>query len=228
MKAKPMKPLLLITLLGATSVALAQQTNSGLPMPKRFEGIRLGMSMEELVKLRPQVTSVWHKTPEGKVDLTRTNETLNEFYRGFDPEWGELGSTNDLDIAGAVGNYEFRDGKLRKFNFAWFGDVEKITKHQNEFLSSCVRLWDNSYERHAITVERGSEFEQVVPVLLWKKGDTAIALVCGGRWQVGKPLGFFSLNVFPTRDSSILALYECEKFDPEVINKLFEGIGTKP
>lgn len=228
MKAKPMKPLLLITLLAVAPVALAQQTNSGVPMPKRFEGIRLGMSMEELVKLRPQVISVWHKTPEGKVDLTRTNQTLDEFYRGFDPEWGELGPTNDLIMAGTLGSYEFRDGKLLSFSFTWIGNAEKITKCQNEFLSSCVRLWGNSYERRAMTQGRGSEYEQVVPVLLWKKGDTAIALTCGVRGRVDEPLRLFSLDVFPTSQSSSLALYEREKFDPEVINKLFEGIGIKP
>jgi hypothetical protein len=216
MKPTYLKAFLLAACLIAKLPASAEQSNAIPPMPQRFQGVYLGMSMEDLTKLRPQVTSFWHRTSEEKVDVAVTNQTLSEIHRIRDPEWGMLGATNNLK-AGMLGMYSFKDGVLNSFTFIWTGDVEKIRECQTKFVSWCVQHWGNNFERKTKTENKGSNAEQLCPVLLWHKGDLILVVVCTSNLTSHRDTGIMLFTVFHRDDKSLVDSFSGEEVDPAVL-----------
>jgi hypothetical protein len=182
-----MKKLILSAIIFVTAfTATADQTNAAFPMPNRFEGIRLGMSMDELVKACTNIMSIWHDKAGGGIDLTRTNETLYELYRGNDPVWGELGPTND-PVCMAGGIFDFQEGKLKRLAFTWFGERTNILKYRAIFLTSCVQLWGGDFQKRAMLKKQGS----VYPALVWiKNNHTLVFILEADEGSIGNHVGF--------------------------------------
>ena len=201
--------------------AMAEETNSILPMPDRFTGVQLGMKMEEFVKVRTNACSAWQSP--GTVNLTRTNQNLREFYNGIDPIWGQLGPTNAF--AGVFGLYEFKDDKLNAILFGWVGESGKIRKCRNEFVQTCVKLWGNNYERRATTRNQDST-NSVVPLIAWKKGDVTAIVLLEDYADSKLATSGFGLNIFHTSDEEKAAVFERETFEPETIERLFKKAGV--
>jgi hypothetical protein len=221
MNTKWLQPLMFSVFLAAVQFARAEDTNSVLPMPKGFEGVRLGMSMGELVNRRTNIISVWHHSPDGTVDFARTNQTLHEICK-VDPVWGDLG-TNVL--AGSLWSYVFKGGQLREVSATWVGDIQKIRNYQSALLSWCVRTWGKDFQRRARTVNRGSKLEQLSPFLIWHKADIVIVVTCTSNLNASLEAGAFALSVFYSDETHILHAFSGEKVEPELLNELFKGIG---
>ena len=117
------------------------------PMPEGFEGIYLGMSIEELFKIRPRVTidsvTAMHiGSLDQKIDTTKPNQTLEES--------SESDSVFGLNM---LAMYPFRDGKLKSALIGWTGDINHIKKHHKAFVSSCIKRWGSDYQKKILKQE---------------------------------------------------------------------------
>lgn len=183
-------------------------------MPEGFEGIYLGMSIKELLEVRPNMRPSNRYSPDQKVDLAKLNQSTDELVKN-DPLYG-------LNM---VAMYVFRDGKLKNMLITWVGDITNIRKDRWKFISSCHKRWGPDYQKKILKLQPKRKNEHLAPVLLWQKGNTMIVAVCTFGHH-GKKLkeGAFTINLFLKSDKELLKLFAGEKVSKSVRDKLFQEV----
>jgi hypothetical protein len=219
------KLLLSAILLVAGFKALADQTNAVFPMPKQFDGIRLGMSMKELVKTRTNLLSGLLGKP-GNVDLAITNQVIWEYFRGSDPVWRELGMTKDPDFF-AMGMFYFQEGKLECFAFICDCERTNIVKLRTNVLASCIRSWGTDFKKCALVSKKGSA-QSASPALVWSKDNQTIVFELEA--QVGRIKNTILFGFFlKYNDSQTLDNLKDESLAREQFEQLIKaGVIPKP
>lgn len=194
---------LFLILTGADAESSAE---GSLRMPEGFEGIYLGMSIEELLKIRP------------KVNVNPKDSQLLEESTEVDSLYGLV----------MFGTYVFEDGKLVNALLVWAGDMEKIRKYRRDFLSFSIKRWGRNFQKKIVTQRPDTKDEHLMPVLLWYKGNTAIAAACTSEYEDKELMqGVFVIQLFSKYDTGIINFYDRDedKIDENGRNKLFDRIG---
>jgi hypothetical protein len=212
--------LLMATGIFVSDVAAEEINKQLVEMPEGFEGIYLGISIKELLKIRPKANldPMDRYSPSQEIDVTKPNQTLGEFTKG-DPLFG-------LNM---VSMYVFRDGKLKNMLLTWVGDISHVRKHREKFVSSCSKRWGTDYQKKIIKFEPKKKNEHLAPLLLWQVGNTIIAAVCTSEYE-DKSLeeGAFMISMFSKNDRETLAAFAGEKVHKSLRDKLFLKIGIAP
>ena len=187
-------------------------------MPKGFEGIYLGMSIKELLEVRPNMRPSNRYSPDQKVDIAKLNQSTDELVKN-DPLYG-------LNM---VAMYVFRDGKLKNMLITWVGDINDIRKQRGNFISSCCKRWGVHYQKRVLKLQPKRKNEHLSPLLLWQKGNMIIAAGYTSKHE-NKALkkGAFTINLFSKNDQEAMAIFAGEKVDKSVRSKLFHGIEIVP
>lgn len=218
--------LLVIIMILSSAIADEKAKKETIPMPEGFEGVYIGMLLPDFLKIRPQVRpGGLGPTHETEVDVTKPNQSLGE------------GVENDQLFGLFMGGmYSFRDGKLRHLSLSWIGWGEKIQdvrKHRGVFISSCIQRWGSDFQKKVLKTEPlkqapSTDEELLVPVLLWKKGNTMVAVRFSSEYENKALGGGFTLTLFSQDDKEIMTIFAGEKVDDSVRDKLFEKIGVIP
>lgn len=200
-----------------SGISAGESTNKLIEMPEGFKRIYLGMSIREFLEVRPNARPSNRYAPDKTVDLTKENQSLNELVKN-DP----------LYKLTMLGLYTFRGGKLKNVALIWGGDMGEIRKYRTTFVSSCTKIWGDSFQRRILKLEPGTKEEHLAPLLLWEKDNIRIAAACTSEYE-DKDLkeGAFTISLFPMDDKEAVAAVAGERVSKNIQNNLFEKIGIE-
>ncbi len=137
----------------AYSVSLAYTSNM-LPMPKGLENVYLGMSLNELKKVKPNIIrDDWPYSP-----LYFEKDLENEFF------------------ASVV--YEFTEDRLSRITLSKTGNPDLIRSGLPGLIKGCIKKWGNNYSIKIGTGKRIKTQEIYhYPIFYWEKADAKIELI---------------------------------------------------
>lgn len=207
--------LIAVTSVFSSGVSAGESTNKPIEMPEGFEGICLGMSIKEFLEVRPNANvGPMDHIPGQPVDLSKENQSLMELVKN-DPLY-------NLTM---LGNYVFRDSRLKIVVLGWSGDMREIRKYRTAFVSSCSKMWGDNFQRKVMKRRPGGKDEHLVPLLLWEKENIRIAATCTpGYEDENLKKGAFTITLFSTDDKEFVAATAGERVSKDIQNKLFEKI----
>jgi hypothetical protein len=168
-------------------------------MPPGFESVRLGMTLEEFSKLRPNVKpfSLFPDPQKQKIDFMKKNQMVDERLR-------------DHPLFDYV-MYQFGEGRLISLTMFATVESECFPERRALFLRTCVASWGKTYDRRVSKLSLG-KFDYLAPLLYWAKDDIEI----GAAFTVDLE------GVFP-QEGQLLLKISSQKGDPSL-----SGLETEP
>jgi len=210
-------PLIFALVAFVSSVGAQEGHQEVVAMPDGFTGIHLGMSVQELVRLRPGAFPSHRKSQTERVDITRPNQTLKELSQK-DPQYRLV----------MLVSYSVREGTLKSVVFMWAGEMPAIVKQRPAFLSGCLNRWGSGFVKRVIKQYPNTDQEHFAPLLLWEKGKSMVSAVCTPHFE-HKPLerGSFTVCLFYKDDAEVARFSAGEEADQAILDKLFSSIGIR-
>lgn len=211
---------LLVGFLSFAAVFVQGDEPGGLPMPTDFDGVYPGMSVGELLEIRPSATvPVMDQHSRAQlVDTTDPNQSLQE-YVPVDSAFG-------LSMIAA---YTFLEGGLKHMLLIWTGPMTQIREHRRGFISQSLNIWGQEYESRVTELEPGTPHQHLAPLLVWSRENAVVAVVCTSE-NPDKQLeaGTFMINVFAQDYDPAANALIGKDVDADIRDGLFQGIGISP
>lgn len=195
-------------------VVFAESSIETIKMPEGFEGVYIGMSLEEFLKIRPNAEEhpMNRHRYNQKVDLSKLNQSLGE--------------TITKDILFSVGFYTIRNGKLKNIQLIGAWDMEYTRKHRLNFILSSIKRWGWNFQKRIVKQNPKSKEEYLAPLLLWQMADMMIVAGCTTPEYENKFLkkGAFMITMLVKDEISNFLVGE--NVNELLLNKLFRDIGV--
>lgn len=149
--------LLLIFAVAATAAPEASSNQPPVPMPRGFETVRLGMTLEELQAARPEV---------------KRDKFSHHFPMGIETLHGDDYFTDVI--------YEFSGGRLSKVIFSRAGKPEEIAERCGGLVEGSTIKWGQPAERAIGVIHHhpATQADHEYPLLTWSRPDATIVINC--------------------------------------------------
>jgi len=221
----------------ATALAEANKVNAG-TLSFIPAGVRLGMSVEDLQKVRPKAARFHIATDtelasgtRQPVDLASGSHVLME---ALEP-----------DNAFQSATYYVKEGTLLCIGIGktselpanWAGNpTAALSAHESELselrsktFAECCERFGRPRGVEAVWVRVSDVVRYLSPRISWERDDVAVALNCTSKYQDVEILqGFLGITVWLVRDGFVAPLSPAEPEDDEVLARLVAPVGVIP